>query len=137
MTVKFFSRAQSRNPGRRPVQAAILFAATLGFATTALATELKPPSGKSKLLRDKDVTVIIIDKNDNKSSSRIGTPDRSKSSLNQPSTKIRRDDDTVEIRIKRDNTQGGTIVRSGPKVIIVDQNTRACGDDSGVCVIRP
>jgi len=138
MTVKFFARARSRKPGRRPVQAAVILAATLGLATTALATELKPPSGKSKLLRDKDVTVIIIDRNDNRSSSRIGTPSRSASSpLKQPSTKIRRESDQVEIRIKRDDTRGGTIVRSGPKIIIVDENTRGCGDSSGVCVIRP
>lgn len=138
MTVKFVSRAQGRKPGRRRVQAAIILAASLGLATTALATELKAPSGKSKLLRDKDVTVIIIDTNDDRSSSRIGTPSRSASSpLKQPSTKIRRDDDQVEIRIKRDDNRAGTIVRSGPKVIIVDENTRGCGDGSGVCVIRP
>jgi len=133
MTVKLFSRALRH----KPVQAAITLVVGLGLSTAALATELKPPSGKSKLLRDKDVTVIVIDKNDNKSSSRIGTSSKSKSPLKQPSTNIGRDDDTVEIRIKRDNTRGGTIVRSGPKVIIVDENTRGCGDSSGVCVIRP
>lgn len=138
MTVKFFSRAPGREPGRRPVQTAILVAASLGLATTALATELKAPSGKSRLLRDKDVTVIIIDKDDHTSSSQIGKPGRSASSpLKKPSAKIRRDSDEVEIRIKRDDTRGGSIVRSGPKVIIVDENTRGCGDNSGVCVIRP
>lgn len=134
MTVKLFSRAGCRSP----VHAAITLAATLGLATTTLATELKPPSGKSKLLRDKDVTIIIIDRNDGKSSSRIGTSSRSAASpLKQPSTKSRRDGDHVEIRIKRDSSGGGTIVRSGPKVIIVDGNTSGCGDSSGVCVIRP
>ncbi|SOE16819.1 hypothetical protein SAMN05877838_1701 [Hoeflea halophila] len=137
MTVKLFSRKPGLNPGRRPIQAAIIFAASVGLATTALAIELKPPSGTSKLLRDKDVTVIIIDRDDGRSSSRIRLPGQSASSpLKQPSTKIRRDGDHVEIRVKRDSSGGGTFVRSGPKVIIVDSNTSSCGDSSGVCVIR-
>ena len=127
MTASLFSR-------RTSLQASITLLAGLSLATTALASDLKPPSGKSKLLRDKDVTVIIIDKDDDRSKPEPAKPGASaSSSVRPPSGRIKRDDD-VEIRIKR--TDGDTIVRSGAKVIIVDKTTRGCkGDD--VCIIRP
>ena len=131
MTASLFSRTSRRTI----LQASIALVAGLGLATTGLANDLKPPSGKSKLLRDKDVTVIIIDKDDDRSKSKRRKSDASKStsSLRPPSTRIKRDED-VEIRIKR--TDSGTIIRSGAKVIIVDKSTRGCkGDD--VCIIRP
>jgi replicative DNA helicase len=132
MTAKLFSHTRHR----MPVQAAIALVVALGIGTTALATELKSPASKSKLLRDKDVTIIIIDKDDDRSSSQTGASDRSdSSSLRQPATKIKRDDD-VTIRIKRDSSNGDTIVRSGSKVIIVGKNTNGCTGD-GVCIIRP
>jgi len=132
MTAKLYSHTRHR----MPVQAAIALVVALGIGTTALATELKSPASKSKLLRDKDVTIIIIDKDDDRSSSQTGASGRSdSSSLRQPATKIKRDDD-VAIRIKRDSSNGDTIVRSGSKVIIVDKTTNGCAGD-GVCIIRP
>ena len=132
MTVTLFSPTRHR----KPVQAAIALVLALGIGTTALATELQSPASKSKLLRDKDVTIIIIDKDDDRSTSQSDTPGQPLSSaLRQPATKIKRDDD-VTIRIKRGNSNGGTIVRSGSKVIIVDKNTNGCNGD-GVCIIRP
>jgi len=137
MTAKLFSHTRHR----RPVQVAIALLVGLGLGigtgTTAFATELKAPSAKSKLLRDKDVTIIIIDKNDTRSKSEVPASGTSKKSpLRQPSTRINRDDDDVVIRIKRNSTKGGTIVRSGPKVIVIDENTGGCNGNS-VCVIRP
>jgi len=132
MTAKLFSHTRQR----KPVQAAIALVLALGIGSTALATELKSPASKSKLLRDKDVTIIIIDKDDDRSSSQGGAPGQPLSSApRQPATKIKRDGD-VTIRIKRDSSNGGTIVRSGSKVIIVDKNTSGCNGD-GVCIIRP
>ncbi|MGJ8572968.1 MAG: hypothetical protein ACSHXI_19965 [Hoeflea sp.] len=133
MTTKLFSRAQCR----RSAQAAIAVLVGIGIGTTAFATELKAPSVKSRLLRDKDVTIIIIDKNDKRPKSEVRTYGTSKSiPLPQPSTRINRNDDDVIIRIKRDRTKGGTIVRSGPKVIIIDEDTSGCKGNR-VCVIRP
>ena len=131
MTDSLFSRASRRST----LQASIALVAGLGLATTALANDIKPPSGKSKLLRDKDVTVIIIDKDDDdRSKPKPSKPDASaSSSVRPPSGRIKRDDD-VEIHIKR--TDGGTIVRSGAKVIIVDKTSDGCKGD-GVCIIRP
>lgn len=131
MTDSLFSRASRRTT----LQASIALVAGLGLATTALANDIPPPSGKSKLLRDKDVTVIIIDKDDDRSKSKRRKTDASKSTSSQrlPSIRIKRDED-VEIRIKR--TDGGTIVRSGAKVIIVDKTSDGCKGD-GVCIIRP
>jgi hypothetical protein len=131
MTAKLFSHTRLR----KPVQAAIALVLALGIGSAALATELKSPASKSKLLRDKDVT-IIIDKDDDRSSSQGGASGQPLSSApRQPATKIKRDDD-VTIRIKRNSSNGGTIVRSGSKVIIVDKNTSGCNGD-GVCIIRP
>lgn len=109
----------------------------LGFASSALATEPKAPSSKSKLLRDRDVTIVIIDENDDKrSTSRIGAPSKPLSSpVRQPSGKIKRDDDVIKVYIKP-NTGSGTVKRTGPKIIIVDKNSNGC-DGGGVCVIRP
>lgn len=133
MTAKLFSHTRHR----RPVHAAIALFVGLGIGTTAFASELKAPAGKSRLLRDKDVTIIIIDKDDHRSESKVPASGTSITSpLRQPATRIKRDDDDVVIRIKRDSTNGGTIVRSGPKVIIVDENSSGCSGTS-VCVIRP
>lgn len=133
MTAKLFSHTRHR----RPVQVAIALLIGLGIGTTAFATELKAPAAKSKLLRDKDVTIIIIDKTDSRSKSKVPTSGTSKTSpLRQPATRINRDDDDVVIRIRRDSTKGGTIVRSGPKVIVIDENSGGCSGSS-VCVIRP
>lgn len=125
---------------RVPVRAALVLLIGLGFATSALASDLTPPSGKFKSLRDRsDVTVIIIDKNDRRSTSHIGAPSRSKSIPAAPSSRFVRDDDDVTIRVRRNHTSGSghnTVNRSGPKVIIVDRNTGRCSG-GGVCVIRP
>jgi hypothetical protein len=134
MTAKSFSRPEAR----KPVLAALALLIGFGISASALATELKPPAGKSKLLNDSDVTIIILDRNDSRSTSQIGVPGRSQSSsVGQPSSRIKRNDDDLTIRFKRnDSTRSGTIVRSGPKVIIVDRNSDGCGGSS-VCVIRP
>jgi hypothetical protein len=126
--------------GRIPVRTALVLFLGLGLATSALASELTPPSGKFKSLRDHgDVTVIIINKNDRRSTSRIGAPSRSQSIPAAPSSRFVRDDDDVTIRVRRNHTSGsghGTVKQSGPKVIIVDRNTGRCSG-GGVCVIRP
>ena len=132
MTTRNFSRALTSTPAR----AAFALLIGLGICTTAFAGELKAPSGKSRLLRDNnDVTIVIIDKDDNSSSSQVRTPGKSQSStLQQPSSRIKRDDDEVTIRFKRDRTT--TSARTGPKIIIIDRNSGSC-DGGGVCVIRP
>lgn len=123
---------------RRPVQAALALLIGLTMGGMASATDLKPPAGKLKSLRDRDVTIVIIDDNDRRSSSRSDGPSRSEQApVRAPSGTLSRDDDEVTIRVRRDReAKSGTIVRSGPKIIIVDQNSRGCGG-SGVCVIRP
>jgi hypothetical protein len=123
---------------RKPARAALALLIGLAVSGTAMATELLPPAGKSKLLRDRDVTIIIIDENDRRSSSRIEKPRGSKQApLQPPSSRIIRDDDELTIRVRRDRSaSSGTIVRSGPKIIIVDKNSSGC-DGGGVCVIRP
>lgn len=123
---------------RRPARAALALLIGLTMSGTALATELKPPASKSKLLRDRDVTIIIIDENDRRSSSTAGAPAATQPALPRPpASRIIRDDDELTIRVRRDRaTNSGTVVRSGPKVIIVDQNSNGCGNGS-VCVIRP
>jgi len=107
------------------------------LATPAGANDLQMPSAKSKLLRDRDnVTVIIIDKDDRRRSSST-SPGRvdSGSDVKQPSSRIRRDNDTVYIKRKSGGSHSGN--RSGPKVIIVDKNRGTSCSGSGVCVIRP
>ncbi|MDZ7600981.1 MAG: hypothetical protein U1A06_06370 [Hoeflea sp.] len=106
------------------------------FATPAGATEIKMPSAKSRLLSDRDdVTIIIIDKNDNRRS-RSTSPARvdTKSDVKQPNSRIRRDDDTVYIKRKSGSGHHGN---PGPKVIIVDKNRGTSCSGTGVCVIRP
>ena len=124
---------------RRPVQAALALLIGLAVGGTALATELLPPASKSKLLRDPDVTIIIIDENDRRrSSSRVDAPAGTQPALPRPpASRISRDEDEFNIRIRRDrSTSSGTTDRTGPKIIIVDQNSNGC-DGGGVCVIRP
>ncbi|MBV6651939.1 MAG: hypothetical protein KI789_19615, partial [Hoeflea sp.] len=62
MTATLFSHA----PGRRTALAALALLAGFGMAigSSALASDLKPPSGKSRLLNDSDITIVIIDDND-------------------------------------------------------------------------
>ena len=106
-------------------------------ATQAGASELKMPSSKSRLLRDRDdVTVIIIDKDDHRRSSST-SPGRvnTDSGLKQPNSRSRRDNDTIYIKRKSDRSHKHR--NSGPKVIIVDQNRGTSCGGSGVCVIRP
>lgn len=123
---------------RRPVQAALALLIGLAVGGTALATELLPPASKSKLLRDPDVTIIIIDENDLRSSSRVDAPAGTQPALPRPpASRVSRDEDEFNIRIRRDrSTNSGTTDRTGPKIIIVDQNSNGCGGNS-VCVIRP
>lgn len=123
---------------RRPVQAALALLVGLTFAGTALATELKPPASKSKLLEDRDVTIIIIDENDRRPSSRVNAPAAKQPALPlPPASRASRDEDEFNIRILRDRSAGSRkIVRSGPKIIIVDKDSSGC-DGGGVCVIRP
>ena len=123
---------------RRPARAALVLLIGLAVSGTASATELLPPASKSKLLRDRDVTIIIIDENDRRSSSRVEKPAATQPGLpRSPASRLSRDEDELKIRIRRDRSaNSGTIVRSGPKIIIVDQNSNGCGG-SGVCVIRP
>ena len=66
-------------PGRRTALAALALLAGFGMAigSSALASELKPPSGKSRLLNDSDITIVIIDGNDRRASSRSGAVSRS------------------------------------------------------------
>ena len=116
--------------------ASVALGATI--AAPAAATELKMPSAKSKLLRDRDnVTIIIIDKDDDRRRSSSTSPGLvdTNSGLKQPSSKIRRDSDTVYIKRKSGGSHTGN--RSGPKVIIVDKDRGASCSGSGVCVIRP
>ena len=123
---------------RRSARAALALLIGLAVSSTAVASELLPPASKSKLLRDRDVTIIIIDENDRRSSSRSGGSSRSEQApVRAPSGTLSRDEDEFKIRIRRDrSTNAGTTVRSGPKIIIVDKNSSGCGG-SGVCVIRP
>ena len=123
---------------RRPVRAALSLLTGLAVSGTALATDLKPPASKSKLLRDSDVTIIIIDENDRRSSSRVDAPVATQPDLPRPpASRIIRDDDELTIRVRRDRSaNSGVIVRSGPKIIIVDKNSSGC-DGGSVCVIRP
>ena len=144
MTAKLFSRTVTRRPAQA-ILALLIGALPIGSgaSTTAFAAELKAPAGKSRLLRDNDITIIIIDEDDDKrSTSRIGTPSTSKSSpVRQPSARINRDDNDLTIRFKRDRSArsgsgNAPSIRSGPKVIIVDKNSFGC-DGGSVCVIRP
>ena len=123
---------------RRPARAALALLIGLAVSGTAVATELLPPASKSKLLRDRDVTIIIIDENDRRSSSRVEKPAATQPDLPRPpASRVSRDEDELRIRIRRDrSTNADTTVRSGPKIIIVDKNSSGCGG-SGVCVIRP
>ena len=142
MTTKLFSRALTLKSSRAAlallIGALLIGALPIGFAmsTTAFAAELKAPSAKSRLLRDNDdVTIVIIDEDDNRSTSQTGKASKSRSStLKPPSTRIRRDDDELTIRFKRDRSTSSA--RSGPKIIIIDKNSGSC-DGGGVCVIRP
>lgn len=138
MTTKLFSRAV----GHISAGAALALLIGLGAGTAAFADELKAPAGKSRLLRDNDVTVIIIDKHKKRSKHETTTPGKSKSpQLRQPSSRISRDDDELTIRFNRDRKTGSgsssaRSERSGPKIIIIDKNTNGC-NGGGVCVIRP
>lgn len=136
MTGMFFSRG----PGRKAARAILALLLATGLSGAALAGEPKPPSVRSKLLsdRDRDVTIIIIDKDDDRPTSRIGAPSKPQSSqLRQPSGKIKRDDDDVTIRIQRDRkTHSGSSKKTGPKIIIIDGDSGRC-KGGGVCVIRP
>lgn len=138
MTAMHFSPSSAGRPVRAAL--ALLIGLTIcgAAAGTAGATELKPPASKSKLLRDNDITIVIIDENDRRARSRSDAPARSsRSELQPPSSRVSRDEDEFRIRVKRDRSgNSGTDARSGPKVIIVDQNSRGC-DGGGVCVIRP
>ena len=138
MTATLFSRAQ----GRRTALAALALLAGLGIGSSALASELKPPSGKSRLLNDSDITIVIIDGNDRRASSRSGGSSRPEPApVRPPSGKASREEDDVTIRFRRDRSattgSGNAGTRNpGPKVIIVDRNSNGC-DGGGVCVIRP
>ena len=128
-----------RSPGRKMAQAILALMIATGLSGAALAAEPKPPSVKSKLLRDRGITIIILDEDDNRSTSRIGAPGKPQSSqLRQPSGKIERDDDDFTIRIKRDRRihSSSSSKKSGPKVIVIDGKSDHCKGD-GVCVIRP
>ncbi|GAB5462508.1 MAG: hypothetical protein HoeaKO_44150 [Hoeflea alexandrii] len=146
MTATLFSHA----PGRRTALAALALLAGFGMAigSSALASDLKPPSGKSRLLNDSDITIVIIDDNDRRSSSRSGGSSRSEPApVRAPSGKVSREEDDVTIRFRRDRstatgtgstvtTTGTSTGNPGPKIIIVDRNSNGC-DGGGVCVIRP
>jgi hypothetical protein len=144
MTATLFSQA----PGRRTGLAALALLAGIGIGSSALASELKPPSGKSRLLNDSDITIVIIDENDRRPSSRSGGSSRSEPApVRAPSGKASREEDDVTIRFRRDRstatgtgstvtTTGTSTGNPGPKVIIVDRNSTGC-DGGEVCVIRP
>lgn len=145
-------------PGRRTALAALALLAGFGMAigNSALASDLKPPSGKSRLLNDSDITIVIIDDNDRRSSSRSGGSSRSEPApVRAPSGKVSREEADVTIRFRRDRStatgSGSTVTTTGtstvtttgtstgnpgPKIIIVDRNSNGC-DGGGVCVIRP
>lgn len=152
MTTTLFSHAS----GRRTALAAVALLAGIGIGSSALASELKPPSGKSRLLNDSDITIVIIDDNDRRPSSRSGGSGRSEPvPVRAPSGKVSREEDDVTIRFRRDSStttgSGSTVTTTGtstvtttgtstgnpgPKIIIVDRNSDGC-DGGGVCVIRP
>ncbi|WP_417414939.1 hypothetical protein [Hoeflea sp.] len=135
MTAKPFSPASAR----RAVQAATL-ALLIGFAVsgTSLAAEIKPPSSKTKRHNDRDVTIIVIDKDDHSSRSKAGKLDPSlPDPARAPASRTIRDDDELTIRIRRNrDTRTGSTRKPGPKIITIDKNSGACGG-GGVCVIRP
>ena len=125
----------SHRTGRNCLIAALALLTGFGIAA-AHASEPMAPASKSRLLRDKDVTIIIIDDHDRRPASK--TPDRkSSTTVRQPANAIDREDDDVTIRLKHKNSSSGSASRdSGPKVIIVDKHSNGC-DGGGVCVIRP
>jgi len=135
------------SPRRSTVPAALALSAgllagliiPLSLAASAGATELTPPSAKSKLLSDRNVTIVIIDGDEENRSTSTTPPAKTLQPADltpeklRPSARIERDDADIKITIKRDT---GSTTKPGPKIIIIDGTTNGC-DGGTVCVIRP